>query len=162
MARCDCGKEPVEGMFFVGIGSVDIAEAKSKKLQLKHMHGAFFGDETIIRRRRKAPMAPEELVPTYSARAATESELWFLDPSDFDQVLRENPKNTLRLDMLAAKTEASRGGSGRSDRSDPDGNSRFGGAGERLIVIAGVPFGTPGSTNLLHVVTLKGDELKGR
>ena len=38
----------------------------------------------------------------------------------------------------------------------------FGGAGERLIVIAGVPFGTPGSTNLLHVVTLKGDELKGR
>ena len=27
---------------------------------------------------------------------------------------------------------------------------------------AGVPFGTPGSTNLLHVVTLTVDELKGR
>ena len=26
----------------------------------------------------------------------------------------------------------------------------------------GYPFGTPGSTNLLHVVTLTGDELKGR
>jgi pyruvate kinase len=27
--------------------------------------------------------------------------------------------------------------------------------------MAGVPFGTPGATNLLHVVTLSGDELKG-
>ncbi|MCB2075478.1 MAG: pyruvate kinase [Novosphingobium sp.] len=36
----------------------------------------------------------------------------------------------------------------------------FGNAGSRLIALAGVPFGTPGSTNLLHVVTLSGDELK--
>ncbi len=35
----------------------------------------------------------------------------------------------------------------------------FGVAGSKLIALAGVPFGTPGSTNLLHVVTLKGDEL---
>jgi pyruvate kinase len=35
----------------------------------------------------------------------------------------------------------------------------FGEAGAKLIALAGVPFGTPGSTNLLHVVTLKGDEL---
>ncbi|MBC7491908.1 MAG: pyruvate kinase, partial [Novosphingobium sp.] len=35
----------------------------------------------------------------------------------------------------------------------------FGVAGSRLVALAGVPFGTPGSTNLLHVVTLKGDEL---
>ena len=35
-------------------------------------------------------------------------------------------------------------------------------AGAKLIALAGVPFGTPGSTNLLHVVTLTGDELKGR
>ncbi|MFS0738401.1 pyruvate kinase [Sphingomonas sp. 1P06PA] len=34
-------------------------------------------------------------------------------------------------------------------------------AGQRLIVMAGVPFGTPGSTNMLHVVRLTGDELKG-
>ena len=38
----------------------------------------------------------------------------------------------------------------------------FGKAGSKLIVLAGVPFGTPGSTNLLHVVSLSGDELKGR
>ena len=37
---------------------------------------------------------------------------------------------------------------------------RFGTAGSKLIALAGVPFGTPGSTNLLHVVTLTGDELK--
>lgn len=37
---------------------------------------------------------------------------------------------------------------------------RLGEAGSRLIVCAGVPFGTPGSTNLLHVVRLTGDELK--
>ena len=37
----------------------------------------------------------------------------------------------------------------------------FGSAGSKLIALAGVPFGTPGSTNLLHVVTLTGDELKG-
>jgi len=35
----------------------------------------------------------------------------------------------------------------------------FGVAGSKLIALAGVPFGTPGSTNLLHVVTLVGDEL---
>ncbi|GEN99570.1 pyruvate kinase [Novosphingobium sediminis] len=35
----------------------------------------------------------------------------------------------------------------------------FGTAGSRLITLAGVPFGTPGSTNLLHMVTLSGDEL---
>ena len=36
----------------------------------------------------------------------------------------------------------------------------FGQAGSKLVALAGVPFGTPGSTNLLHVVTLSGDELK--
>ena len=35
----------------------------------------------------------------------------------------------------------------------------FGIAGSKLVALAGVPFGTPGSTNLLHVVTLSGDEL---
>jgi pyruvate kinase len=33
--------------------------------------------------------------------------------------------------------------------------------GDRVIVMAGVPFGTPGSTNVLHVVRLTGNELKG-
>lgn len=37
----------------------------------------------------------------------------------------------------------------------------FGKAGTKLIALAGVPFGTPGSTNVLHVVTLTGEELKG-
>lgn len=37
---------------------------------------------------------------------------------------------------------------------------RFGTAGSKQIVLAGVPFGTPGATNLLHVVTLSGDELE--
>lgn len=36
----------------------------------------------------------------------------------------------------------------------------FGHAGSKLIALAGVPFGTPGATNLLHVVTLAGDELE--
>ena len=38
----------------------------------------------------------------------------------------------------------------------------FGKAGNKLIALAGVPFGTPGATNLLHVVTLHGDELDHR
>lgn len=33
-------------------------------------------------------------------------------------------------------------------------------AGDRVIVMAGVPFGTPGSTNVLHVARIVGDELK--
>lgn len=33
--------------------------------------------------------------------------------------------------------------------------------GDRVIIIAGVPFRTPGSTNVLHVVRIIGDELKG-
>lgn len=36
----------------------------------------------------------------------------------------------------------------------------FAKGGDKLIALAGVPFGTPGSTNLLHVVTLAGDELE--
>ncbi|HSG54863.1 MAG TPA: pyruvate kinase, partial [Paracoccaceae bacterium] len=35
----------------------------------------------------------------------------------------------------------------------------FGGAGERLAMLAGVPFGKSGATNLLHLVRLTGDEL---
>ena len=31
---------------------------------------------------------------------------------------------------------------------------------DRLVVMAGVPFGVPGSTNVLHVVRLVGDELE--
>lgn len=34
-------------------------------------------------------------------------------------------------------------------------------AGDRVIIMAGVPFRTPGSTNVLHVVRIVGDELKG-
>ena len=34
--------------------------------------------------------------------------------------------------------------------------------GDRLIVMAGVPFGTPGSTNVLHITRLTGEELSGR
>lgn len=37
----------------------------------------------------------------------------------------------------------------------------LGQAGARIIMMAGVPFGVPGSTNVLHVVRLTGDELKG-
>jgi pyruvate kinase len=34
------------------------------------------------------------------------------------------------------------------------------GGGERVVIMAGVPFGETGSTNVLHVVRLTGDELK--
>ena len=37
----------------------------------------------------------------------------------------------------------------------------FASAGSRLAVMAGVPFGQSGATNLVHVVTVKGDELDG-
>jgi len=37
----------------------------------------------------------------------------------------------------------------------------FGSAGAKLVTLAGVPFGVPGSTNLLHIVTLTGRELDG-
>jgi len=33
--------------------------------------------------------------------------------------------------------------------------------GDKIIILAGVPFGTPGSTNVVHVATIRGDELKG-
>ncbi|QHL90006.1 pyruvate kinase [Sphingomonas changnyeongensis] len=34
-------------------------------------------------------------------------------------------------------------------------------AGDRVIIMAGVPFGTPGSTNVVHVARISGDELRG-
>lgn len=36
----------------------------------------------------------------------------------------------------------------------------LGAAGNKLVVMAGVPFGISGATNLVHVVTLAGDELE--
>jgi pyruvate kinase len=33
--------------------------------------------------------------------------------------------------------------------------------GDRLVLMAGVPFKTAGSTNVIHVVRLVGDELEG-
>ena len=38
--------------------------------------------------------------------------------------------------------------------------NQMAGAGDRLVIMAGVPFGVPGSTNVLHVVSVVGDELK--
>ena len=32
--------------------------------------------------------------------------------------------------------------------------------GDRIVLMAGIPFGTAGSTNVLHVVRLTGDELE--
>ena len=32
--------------------------------------------------------------------------------------------------------------------------------GDRVILMAGIPFGTAGSTNVIHVVRLSGDELE--
>ena len=37
---------------------------------------------------------------------------------------------------------------------------KIAGADERMVVMAGVPFGQSGSTNVIHVVTLAGDELQ--
>ena len=37
----------------------------------------------------------------------------------------------------------------------------LGGGGDRMVVMAGVPFGTPGSTNVMHIARIAGDELKG-
>jgi len=37
---------------------------------------------------------------------------------------------------------------------------RIAGADDRLVIMAGVPFGVSGSTNVIHVVRLKGDELE--
>lgn len=34
--------------------------------------------------------------------------------------------------------------------------------GDRIVVLAGVPFGTSGSTNVIHVAQVRGDELEGR
>ncbi|MBZ6377975.1 pyruvate kinase [Pacificimonas flava] len=39
--------------------------------------------------------------------------------------------------------------------------TRLGETGDRIVVMAGVPFGTPGSTNVLHIARISGDELKG-
>ncbi|WP_343211744.1 pyruvate kinase [Aquisediminimonas sediminicola] len=35
------------------------------------------------------------------------------------------------------------------------------GAGDHIVIMAGVPFGTPGSTNVVHAVQLTGNELEG-
>jgi pyruvate kinase len=65
------------------------------------------------------------------------------------RVSRERPQ--VPLLVLTPKLEAARRMALRHG---------FGVAGSKLVMLAGVPFGTPGSTNVLHVATLTGDELK--
>ena len=33
---------------------------------------------------------------------------------------------------------------------------------DKIVITAGVPFGQPGSTNVLHIADIKGTELKSR
>jgi pyruvate kinase len=37
---------------------------------------------------------------------------------------------------------------------------RIASGGERIVLMAGIPFGTAGSTNVIHVARLIGDELE--
>ena len=39
--------------------------------------------------------------------------------------------------------------------------SRLASGGDRIVVTAGVPFGTPGATNVLHIALVQGNELDG-
>jgi pyruvate kinase len=39
---------------------------------------------------------------------------------------------------------------------------KMAGGGDKIIVLAGVPFGTPGSTNVIHVANVDGTELRDR
>lgn len=57
------------------------------------------------------------------------------DVSDFEEMVGKAKRMALRTNLAAA--------------------------GDRMVIMAGVPFGTPGSTNVLHIARITGDELKG-
>ena len=57
------------------------------------------------------------------------------DVGDFEEMVAKSKRTALRVGMAAG--------------------------GDRLIIMAGVPFGTPGSTNVLHIARVSGSELKG-
>lgn len=57
------------------------------------------------------------------------------DVSDFEEMVGKAKRMALRTQLAAA--------------------------GDRMVIMAGVPFGTPGSTNVLHIARITGDELKG-
>jgi pyruvate kinase len=79
-------------------------------------------------------------------------------------VLTPSPKTARRLTLLWGAHTVSTKDIGSFEEMIAKGKRMalrhgFGAAGSRLIALAGVPFGVPGSTNLLHVVTLIGNEL---
>lgn len=79
-------------------------------------------------------------------------------------VLTPSPKTARRLSLLWGAHTVSTRDIGSFEEMIAKGKRMalrhgFGAAGSRLIALAGVPFGVPGSTNLLHVVTLTGNEL---
>ncbi len=79
-------------------------------------------------------------------------------------VLTPSPKTARRLALLWGAHPAHTNAIGSFEEMIAKGKRMalrhgFGTAGSKLIALAGVPFGTPGATNLLHIVTLSGREL---
>jgi pyruvate kinase len=96
---------------------------------------------TARRASRERPMVPILVLTPKLATARRMGLVWGVhavhtrDVESFEEMLSKSKRMALRTGVAAG--------------------------GERLIVIAGVPFGTPGSTNVLHAARLTGDELKG-
>lgn len=95
---------------------------------------------TVRRIARERPQAPILALTPRSDTARRMGFMWGVhavrtkDIGSFEEMIAKAKRMALRHDMVAS--------------------------GDKIVVLAGVPFGTPGSTNVIHVATIRGDELK--
>jgi pyruvate kinase len=96
---------------------------------------------TALRAARERPNAPILTLTPKIAIARRLAIVWGLhtvktkDVSAFEEMVAKSKRMALRQELASG--------------------------GDRIVVTAGVPFGTPGATNVLHIAWVQGDELKG-
>lgn len=96
---------------------------------------------TVRRVSRERPFAPILALTPHIATARKMGLLWGVhavrtkDIGSFEEMIGKAKRMALRQKMASG--------------------------GDKIIILAGVPFGTPGSTNVIHIANISGDELKG-
>ncbi|MEM1021006.1 MAG: pyruvate kinase [Pseudomonadota bacterium] len=100
-----------------------------------------FSGSTALRAARERPLAPIIALTPRPEIARRIGLTWGLhaittkDVSNFEEMVGKAKRMALRTGLVKG--------------------------GERIVVTAGVPFGSPGSTNVLHIAYVQGDELDG-
>jgi pyruvate kinase len=167
-AETASGAWPVEAVTIMDriAMQVEADPAYRRRVQLAEVHpDATTADALSLACAQIAETLPITGIITFTSSGSTARRVARERPSVPIMVLTPSPRTARRLALLWGAHAIHTRDIGSFEEMIAKGKRQalrhgFGGAGSRLVMLAGVPFGTPGATNLLHVVTLSGKELE--